>query len=45
MGALAKELKTREEELNKYNKERIKIVEKGGIKIKYLLTSKNPFQK
>ena len=44
-GALAKELKIREEELNKYNKERIKIVEKGGIKIKDLLTSKNPFQK
>ena len=44
-GALAKEMRKREEELNKLNKERIKIVEKGGIQMKQILTSKNPFQK
>ena len=34
---LAKELQKREEELNKNNDERIKIVEKGGLKIKDIL--------
>ena len=42
---LAKELRKREEELNRNNPERIKIVEKGGLKIKDILTSKNPFEK
>ena len=36
-GVLAKALQKREEELNKNNKERIKIVEKGGLKIKDIL--------
>ena len=44
-GVLAKELRKREEELNKNNKERIKIEEKGGLKIKDILRSKNPFKK
>jgi hypothetical protein len=44
-GVLAKELRQREEELNKNNKERIKIEEKGGLKIKDILGSKNPFKK
>ena len=42
---LAKQLQKREEELNKNNKERIKIEEKGGLKIKDILGSKNPFKK
>ena len=42
-GVLAKELRKREEELN--NKERIKIEEKGGLKIKDILGSKKPFKK
>ena len=42
---LLKELRTREEELNKHNEERIQIVEKGGVKIEKLLTKKNPFEK
>ena len=42
---LAKELQSRENELNKYNEERIKIVESGGVKIEELLTKKNPFKK
>ena len=41
--SLAKELKKREEELNKYNKHRIKIVEDGGLKLKDVLVQKNPF--
>ena len=44
-GVLAKELRKREEELNKNDKERIKIEEKGGLKMKDILCSKNPFQK
>ena len=44
-GALAKEIKQREEELNKYSQERIKIVESGGIKIKDFLIKKDPFPK
>ena len=43
-GVLAKELRKREAELNKNSQERIKIVEKGGMKIKDILCSKNPFQ-
>ena len=42
---MAKELQNRENELNKYNEERIKIVESGGVKIEELLTKKNPFKK
>ena len=41
---LLKELRQREEELNKNNEERIKIVEKGGVKIEKMLTVKNPFK-
>ena len=41
---LLKELRNREEELNKNKKERIKIVEKGGEKIEKILTKKNPFK-
>ena len=44
-GVLAKALRKREEELNRNNPERIKIEEKGGLKIKDILTSKNPFEK
>jgi hypothetical protein len=44
-GFLAKELGKREEELNRNNSERIKIEEKGGLKIKDILISKNPFKK
>ena len=44
-GMLAKELRKREVELNKNSTERIKIVESGGIKIKNILATKNPFQK
>ena len=44
-GILAKELQKREEELNKNCTERIKIEEKGGLKIKDILGSKNPFKK
>ena len=44
-GVLARELQQREEELNKNTSERIKIVEKGGFKIKDILGSKNPFKK
>ena len=40
-----KELQKRETELNKNNQDRIKIVEKGGLKIKNILCAKNPFQK
>ena len=44
-GVLAKELRKREEEMNRNNSERIKIEEKGGLKIKDILTSKDPFKK
>ena len=40
---MAKELKKREEEINKNSKERIKIVEGGGTKMKDILVVKNPF--
>ena len=43
-GVLAKELREREAEL-KNSKERIKVEEKGGLKIKDILGSKNPFKK
>ena len=43
-GVLAKQLQKREEELNRNIEERIKIVEKGGLKIKDILGSKNPFK-
>ena len=42
---LARELQIRENELNKYNEERIKIIESGGVKIEELITKKNPFKK
>ena len=44
-GQLMKELQKREAELNKNNQDRIKIVEKGGLKIKNILCAKNPFKK
>ena len=44
-GTLVKELKAREEELNKNNPERIKFVEKGGRKLKDIISAKNPFKK
>ena len=44
-GLLVKRLKKREEELNKDNEERIKIVEKAGTKMGNILTQKNPFKK
>ena len=43
-GKLAKELRNREEDLNKYSEERIKIVETGGIEMESILTNKNPFK-
>ena len=42
-GKLAKELKQREEEINKYSEERIKIVEGGGVLMKNIMVKKNPF--
>ena len=44
-GLLAKELREREAALNKNSTERIKIEEKGGLKIKDILGAKNPFKK
>ena len=44
-GVLVKELKKRENELNKNKEERIKIIEKGGIKVENILTKKDPFKK
>ena len=38
-------MKKREEEINKYSKERIKILEDGGIKMRNMLVNKNPFPK
>ena len=43
-GVLAKEMQKREGELNKFSNERIKIVEGGGIQVRNILTTKNPFQ-
>ena len=42
-GELAKRLKKRESELNSGHKMNIKIVEKGGIKVKNILVRKDPF--
>ena len=42
---LVKELQRREEEVNRYNDERFKMVETGGIKIEDILSKKNPFKK
>ena len=44
-GILAKELRKREAEINKFSKQRIKIVEDGGVKLKSLLVKKDPFPK
>ena len=44
-GVLAKELRKKEAELNRFSKERIKIIEKGGIKIENILAKKDPFKK
>ena len=41
-GTLAKQLRQREEELNRHSNERVKIVEKGGLKIKDILGTKKP---
>ena len=38
-------IQKREEELNKYSKLSIKVVEKGGVKLKDLLVKKDPFKK
>ena len=40
---MIKEVKKREQEINKYSDERIKIVEEGGTKVKDMLVKKNPF--
>ena len=42
-GELVKELKQREQELNKNSNERIKFIEKSGIKMEERLVNKNPF--
>ena len=42
-GELIKQLKKREEEVNKFSKERIKFVENGGVKLGDFLINKNPF--
>ena len=42
---LAKEMRKREEEINKYSKVRIKIIEDAGIKLKSLLWIKIHSQK
>ena len=44
-GVLVKELKKREEELNRFSEERIKIIEKGGVKVENILAKKDPFKK
>jgi hypothetical protein len=44
-GRLAKELRKREDEVNKYSKMRIKIVEDGGVQLKNFLVDKDPFPK
>jgi hypothetical protein len=44
-GVLASELRKREAEMNRHSEERIKIVEKGGLKVKDILGSKNAGQK
>ena len=42
-GTLATELRKQEAEINKSSKQRIKIVEDGGVKIKDFLVCKDPF--
>ena len=42
-GKLAKEMKKREQEINRNSDERIKIVEGGGIQIRNMLVNKDPF--
>ena len=42
---MAKELKQREEELNRFSKNRIKIVENGGTELKHFLVQNDPFPK
>ena len=44
-GMLAREVRQRLKELNKNDSEKIKVEERGGLKIKDMLGSKNPFQK
>ena len=44
-GVLAKQMKAREGEINRNNKERIKIVEKSGQKLENILSKKDPFKK
>ena len=44
-GVLAGEIRKREAELNKESGERIKVVERAGMKIKDILGSKNPLKK
>ena len=44
-GLLAKELRQREDEVNRYSKTRIKIVEDGGVQLKNFLVIKDPFPK
>ena len=44
-GVLVKDLTKREAEVNKNSSERIKFVEKGGLKVKDILIAKNPFKK
>ena len=44
-GVLAKMLRKREAELNSQNKMKIKIVEKGGIKMKHIFVKSNPYPK
>ena len=41
---LLREIQNREAELNGHSTERIKIVEKGGIKMEKMLVNKNPFK-
>ena len=37
-------MQKREDELNKFSTERIKIIEGGGIQVRNILSTKNPFQ-
>ena len=40
---MIKELKQREEEINRFSTERIKIIEGGGVQMKSFMVEKNPF--
>ena len=42
-GKWIKELKQREEEINRFSTERIKIIEGGGVQMKSFMVKKNPF--